>query len=72
MMVSRRKCVPQFQCSLIVVSMSVIPVAPQLWCSCPTAVVQLPHNCGAVAPQLWGNGNIPRKNKRKARKIRTD
>ena len=22
---------------------------------CPTAVVQLPHNCGATAPQLWCN-----------------
>ena len=44
---------------------SVISVAPQLWCNCLTAVVQLPHNCGATAPQLWGNGNIPCKNKKK-------
>ena len=22
---------------------------------CPTAVVQLPHSCGATAPQLWCN-----------------
>ena len=46
MMVSRRKCVPQFQCSLIVVSMSVIP----------------------VAPQLWGNGNAPRKKQKEGPK----
>ena len=43
--------------SHIVVSSRVILVAPQLWCSCPTTVVQLPHSCGAIAPQLWGNGN---------------
>ena len=27
-----------------------IPVAPQLWGNCTTAVRQLHHNCGAVAP----------------------
>ena len=43
--------------SHIVASSRVILVAPQLWCSCPTIVVQLPHSCGAIAPQLWGNGN---------------
>ena len=51
---------------------SVIPVAPQLWCNCPTAVVQLPHNCGATAPQLWGNKNIPCKNKKKGQKNKSD
>ena len=26
---------------------------------CPTIVVQLPHNCGATAPQLWCNCPTP-------------
>ena len=51
--------------SRIFIFLSVIPVAPQLWCNCPTTVVQLPHNCGATAPQLWGNGNTAYKNKKK-------
>ena len=34
--------------SLILVFSKDIPVAPQLWCSCPTTVVQLPHSCGAT------------------------
>ena len=39
-----------------------IPVAPQLWGNCTTAVRQLHHSCGAVAPQLWGNENKGDKN----------
>ena len=46
----------------------IIFVAPQLWCNCPTIVVQLPHSCGAIALQLWGNGNLPRKTKEGTKK----
>ena len=34
--------------SLILVFSKDIPVAPQLWCNCPTTVMQLPHSCGAT------------------------
>ena len=39
-----------------------LSVAPQLLCNCTTAVRQLHHNCGAVAPQLWGNEYEAEKN----------
>ena len=31
-------------------------------------MVQLPHSCGAIAPQLWGNGNLPRTYNRRHKK----
>ena len=53
------KCSCFVSTSELFVFISEISVAPQLWCNCLTAVVQLPHNCGATAPQLWGNDYSP-------------